>query len=300
MNMPSVVQVRKFLTDSAFLRASSVIATPMVEEFRTTLGAAPIATIAGGRTLIGSLLLASHLKEGSVGIQFKGNGPLGRVYAETQSSGSARAYVSEPSVQLPLVENRWNVKDAIGQGLLEVFRGTPFQKSRQIGTVQIQSGEVAEDLVFYLRQSQQIPAIMNLSVEVGEFGEVVGAGGVFIELMPGHPESLISQLEKNLRSAPAISHLIEAGADAHQILEPYLKNLPHTELQPSFEIKYECRCSKERVLESMILFDHGTLDEMIEEEKPTDVQCEFCGQVYKLTTSELQEIRNRSYKNSLN
>jgi molecular chaperone Hsp33 len=298
--MPVQAKIKKYLTDDGFVRASVIICTPFVEEMRKTMHSRPIATVAAGRSLIASGLMASHLKDGNVGVQFKGDGPLGTVYAETQSNGAARAYVTYPEVDLPLVKGAWDLPTAIGRGLLEVFRGSPYQTSNQVGRVEIQTGRVGEDIAFYLLQSQQIPAMINLSVEIGPYSEVESAGGLLIELMPGHPPALIDQLEKNLRESPAISHLIQAGASEEDLLAPYLKGLGFKDLNHDFVLSYQCRCSREKVLDSLVLLTAETLDEMITEDKSAEVKCEFCGKVYTVDENELTNVRQKSFKNSLN
>ncbi|MCB0394577.1 MAG: Hsp33 family molecular chaperone HslO [Bdellovibrionales bacterium] len=298
--MSTQTTIKKYLSDDGFLRASVVIGTTLVETMRTTLQSYPIATVAGGRTLLASGLMASHLKDGNVGIQFKGNGPLGTVYAETQASGAARAYVANPGVDLPTVNGQWDISTGIGRGILEVLRSTPFQTSNQVGKVEIQTGQVGEDVAFYLQQSQQIPAMINLSVEVGTYSEVIGAGGVLIELMPGHGSALIDQLERNVRTSPAISHLIQAGAEESDLLAPYLRGIPFKPLDMEFSLRYECRCTRDKVMDSLTFLSPETLDEMIKEKKNAEVRCEFCGKVYEVEIDELQEAKSRSYKKSLN
>src|SRR5690606_34312757 len=102
--------IEKFLHKDAMFRASAIIATDVVEEMRNTLNAYDLATIALGRSMVGALLMASHLKKGeNVGVYFRGNGPLGVIFAEGDHSGATRAYTPNPKAELPLKDNKPNV-----------------------------------------------------------------------------------------------------------------------------------------------------------------------------------------------
>ena len=284
--------VHRYLSQDGFIRASAVVATSSVDQMRNTLNSLPLATIAAGRSLIASTLMVSHIKEGSVGINFKGNGPLGTVYAEAHSNGECRAYVRNPQVRLALKNGKWDVGAAVGRGNLEVLRGSPFQKANHIGHVEIQTGEVGDDIAFYLKQSQQIPAIVALTVDVGEYGEVTSAGGTLLELMPGHPKEVITRLEEQLHKVPGLNHLIEAGASADDIIAPFFGDIPYTKFDSDFKMKYGCKCNKKRAVESMFLLGQKTLDEMVEDQQSEEIICDFCGKKYIVTPEEIEKVRN--------
>lgn len=83
--------------------------------------------------------------------------------------------------------------------MLNVMRdygsGDPY-----IGQVELVSGEIAEDITNYFATSEQIPTVCALGVLINkEDGEVMLAGGLLIQLLPGAFEDTIEKLEKILK-----------------------------------------------------------------------------------------------------
>src|SRR5690606_18834687 len=200
--------------DGSF-RVSSVVATRVVDQMRSILNTYPIATVALGRSVIGCLLMSAHQKEGhSVGLYFRGSGPLGVIFAEATYEGACRAYTANPQLELPLQNGMLDISGAIGHGLLEVVRGAAYTNQLHSGTVIIKTGEIAEDIAYYLQQSQQIPAVVAAGVEIDQYGLVRGAGGLLVELFPNAKENVITKIEESVRSAKSLSQLVTAGGTA--------------------------------------------------------------------------------------
>jgi molecular chaperone Hsp33 len=294
-------KVRKFLSKDGFVRASSVIATHTINDMRSTLNSFPLASIAAGRALVGSILMASLQKEGhQVGLNFRGNGPLGHVFVESNFEGSVRAYVSNPEAELPLKNGKIDVAGGIGVGLLEVVRASTYHTQNHSGTVIIRTGEVGDDIAFYLEQSHQTPSVVALTCQVDDWGRVNCAGGVLIELMPGAPEDVISKIEKRAQEVTSLSQLIFEGRDEMYLAELFLKDFELLEMPHPFQLKYECKCSLERVTRSLLLVGYEEIDSLIAENKPTEIACGFCGKNFKVEIEELKKIREQSFRNSLN
>jgi molecular chaperone Hsp33 len=294
-------RIEKFLDDNGLVRASVIVATDVVEEMRSILDTYDIATIMLGRSMMGALLMAAHLKEGeNVGIYFRGNGPMKLIFAEGDHSGATRAYTPEPHVQLPLKNNKLDFGAAIGIGLFEVVRGVAYSHNLQKGAVEIRTGQVGDDIAYYLYQSHQIPSLVALSVELNPNGTVKTAGGILIELMPGAKENEIQKIEERMKNAKSLDQLISQGAKPEELIEQYLADFKMLKMDFSAHIRYECRCSKERVKNALYLLGHEELDDLIKDQNSHEVSCDFCGKKYNLTVEEIQGLRDRSYKNSLN
>lgn len=294
-------RVHKFLTEDLTVRASAVIATPVVDEMRSIQNSYPLATVAVGRSMVAALLMASHLKEGQeLSLYFQGNGPLGRVFAEANYQGHVRGYCNYPQFRAPIEGDNISIGAAIGIGLLTVTHHLPTGDVPNRGTVIIRTGEVGDDIAFYLHQSHQIPSVVSLGVQVNAFGMVEAAGGVLIELMPGHTEETLHAIEARTKNHPPVSKRILEGASAKELLQDYLGDFNLLELDHPHPIAYQCRCSKERVLRSLVLLGMEELDRAIAETKPLEVRCEFCGRLYEVSTGELAVLRNDIYKTTLN
>ncbi len=294
-------RVHKYLTTDLTVRASSVIATRVVDEMRSIQNSYPLATVAVGRSMVGALLMASHLKQSQeLSLYFQGNGPLGRVFAESNYEGKVRGYCIHPQFQAPIEGEQIQIGAAIGIGLLTVTHHMHGSSEPHRGTVIIRSGEVGDDIAYYLEQSHQIPSVVALGVHLSPYGLVEAAGGILIELMPGHGDETIKQIEARVAKAPPISKRILEGATPEDLIRDYLGDFELMELDHDYPIEYHCRCSYDRVLRSMVLLGAEDLDDMIAEKKPTDVACEFCGRHYQVLVEDLIKLRQSAYKGSLN
>lgn len=298
--MAKTERVHKYLTQELTIRASAVIATHVVEEMRGIHDAFPIATVALGRTMIGSLLLASQLKQNqALSLYFQGDGGLGRVFAEATYEGKCRGYVTHPRFML-LSEDSLSIGAGVGRGLLTVTHHLPTGETPHRGSVQIRTGEVGDDIAYYLHQSHQIPSIVALSVLVDQDGKVTAAGGVLIELMPGVTEETIAKLESRVRTVPPLSKRIFDGATAEDLVRDYLGDFGLMPMEHDYPIKYECRCNVDRVKNSVALLGTKELDEIIREGKPLEVNCEFCGRKYSLSSTDIIEVKTRVDRSTFN
>ena len=295
--MPSV---HKVMTDSLTIRAAAVIATDAVEEMRKVHSALPVPTTAVGRAMVGALLMASQAKQGQeVGIYLRGNGPLESVFAEATYEGAVRGYTPNPQLDLEMSGPKLFTGPAIGIGLLTVVQSSPYSRQPHRGTVEIITGEVGDDLAYYFQQSLQIPTIVSLGVRLDSYGRVAAAGGVLVEVMPGASEKEIELLENATRKAAALSDLIANGATTEQLLNNYLKDFRLINLEHPYEVRYECRCSQDRVERALVCLGADELDRMAQEQRPVDMICEFCGKKYVLSLEEIEILRSRAIKESL-
>jgi molecular chaperone Hsp33 len=251
--------------------------------------------------MMGSLLMAAHQKQGhSVGVYFRGNGPLGVIFAESTHDGACRAYTGNPQLEIPLKDGHLDISGAIGHGLLEVVRGVPNSTQNHSGTVIIKTGEIATDLAYYLEQSMQIPAALALGVEVDEYGVVKGAGGMLVELFPGAQDKIITKIEQNLAQGGSVSRMVSNGATPDMLVKAFLKDFELDQLPHDPLLRYECRCTLDKVKNALVLLGHQEIDELIAKKEAAQAKCEFCGRVYKVGIDELAELRRESFKRSLN
>ena len=290
--MPKQTKIIKCYTEDLAVRASSVISTELVRDICAIHDTYPLASVALGRLLTGTALMASQLNDGqSVSVRLDGNGPLGQLYADATFEGGVRAYCQNPQAGLPLTDDgHLNIRQAVGQGIVAVTRNLPHQRQPQLGIVPISTGEIAEDLAHYLQQSHQIPSIVSLAVSLDKEGNVTAAGGVLIELIPGAPESVISALEEKLKKATPLSQKILAGESALDILKSYLHDSPIKHMEHDHPLVYSCRCSMERVERTLSMMGKATLAEIVLKGEPTEVKCEFCGKRYTVPVANVRNL----------
>jgi molecular chaperone Hsp33 len=157
-----------------------------------------------------------------------------------------------------------------------------------VGSTELVSGEIAEDLSAYLVESEQIPAACGLGVLVDTDHSVKAAGGFLVQLMPGAPEELVAKLEDNIFMMDQLTTILdEDGADA--ILPQVMRDLePETVLR--HPMAYRCACSRARVEQALRQCGVQELQDMIADGKNTQVHCQFCDAEYVFTPAELQTL----------
>ncbi|HVT57435.1 MAG TPA: Hsp33 family molecular chaperone HslO [Thermoanaerobaculia bacterium] len=268
------------------LRWVAADVTDIVREVRDRLDLTPVAAAALGRAVAGaSMLLRLATKTPSrLVLDIRGDGPLRQVLVEVDQEGNIRGTVGDPQVVVPDLPNaKLAVGTAVGSGRLRVLREYGDGGSYH-SHVELVSGEIGEDLAYYLTQSEQSkPAVL-----VGVLGRKTGiaaAGGVIVEMMPGAPEETVARLERNVAGIAGVSWLLEQGG-VEGMLDAVLAGLDR-EVKEARPLRYHCRCSRERLQQHLVLLSAEDRNYLAEEDGAIEADCVFCGNHYRFTAHEL-------------
>lgn len=276
-------KVHKFIAKDLSFRASIVVGTQAVREMQAIQRAGPLATLAVGRAMMAASMMASQLKNDQmVSIYFRGNGPLEMVFAEANYEGEVRGYTPQPQA----VAN--SVGEGLGIGLMSVVNSHPQQATPHRGTVEIKTGEIGDDVAYYLYQSMQTRSIVTLGVKLNQQGGAESAGGILVEVMPGPAEEVIKKLEENFKNRASISEIIADGGSVQDIVNSYFKDLPVEEMPHDHELIYKCRCTREKLGNALALLGPHEVQQMIDKGESAKARCEFCGRHYEIEVSELE------------
>lgn len=268
-------------------RVMAVVTSGLVETARGRHDTWPVATAALGRALTGGLLLGANLKGNDViTLRIMGDGPLGAVVATANSRGEVRGYVQEPHVDLPReIEGKLPVGAAVGRGMLSVSRDMGL-KEPFTGSVELVSGEIAEDIAHYLMVSEQTPSAFSLGVLLHPDGKVRAAGGFWLEVLPGAPEDVLSSLEHNIAALPPVSSLVAEGKSPEDIIELLAGGIRIKFLDRN-HVAFSCPCNKNRIEEILVSLGRDEIKGLIEEQGGAEVRCHFCGEYYNFDKKEL-------------
>lgn len=264
--------------------------TDLVEEARIRHQTSPVATAALGRLMTASLLLASSLKGNeSITIRLLGDGPLGGVVAVGNAQGEVRGYVHEPFIDLPLNEKgKLDVAQAVGKGEFSVSKSLENGEN-YTSMVPLVSGEIAEDLVHYLLNSEQIPSAALLGVLVERDYHVSGAAGLLIQILPGASEECIEKIEEQLtKLSRGISKIAVESSSIEEMVQTLLGGLSYQVLEKR-PASFRCTCSKERVGSTLVSLGREGFKEILED-KEAELVCHFCNEHYHFDEKELLEL----------
>ena len=282
----------KSLAFDGQIRAYAVDATETVSTAQKLHDTWSAASAALGRSLVGTLLLASASLQDdeTMTVKINGNGPVGGIVVDGNANGTVKGYVQNPHVHLPLNDkHKIDVKGAVGtEGFLAVTKDLGL-KEPFTGQVPLVSGELGEDFTYYLAKSEQIPSSVGLSVFVNSDNSIETAGGFMIQVMPGAKEETISQIEKRLAEIPMVSEMMRDGKKPEDILNEIL-GTENVKILDKMPVNYHCDCSRERFLGVLTSLPTDQLQEMADEDHGAEAVCHFCGKKYQFTEDELRKI----------
>ena len=280
------------MTMDGFVKVVAIRSTKMVAEGARIHKTTPNATAAFGRALTAASMMGNMQKvdNGSMTLQIKGGGPIGSFVCVSVPVGNVRGYVYEPNV--PLVEKypgKLDVGATVGtNGTLTVIRDLQM-KEPYVGSVELISGEIGDDVTAYFAQSEQTPTACALGVLVDRDCNVKVAGGYLLQLLPGAPDEVIDKLEAGIKRAGAVTSMLDSGMTPEDILGQVCGDLGVVFMETT-EVSYKCYCDLDRVTAALISLGREELAQIRDEGKPFPVECQFCDAVYSFTPDDLDEL----------
>ena len=275
-----------------FVKCVAIRSTELVRRAAEIHDTTANATAAFGRALTAASMMGNMQKveNGSMTLQIRGGGPIGTITCVSDPVGNVRGCVTEPHV--PLVEKypgKLDVGATVGvDGALTVIRDLQM-KEPYIGSTELVSGEIGDDVTAYFAQSEQTPTACALGVLVDRDQSVKVAGGYLVQLLPGAPDDVIDTLEAGIKRSGAVTKMLEDGLTPEDILGQVMGSLGVVFLETT-EVSYKCYCSRERVEAALISLGREELSQIAEEGKTFPVECQFCDTVYAFTAEDVRGL----------
>ena len=273
------------------LRAFAVTSKDIVEKAREIHNTSPVATAAIGRLLTAASIMGSMMKgeKDVLTLQIECGGPIGGITVTADSNADVKGYVNNPNVILPPnAQGKLDVSGALGPGFLNVIKDIGLREPYN-GQTHLVSGEIAEDLTYYFATSEQVPSSVGLRVLMDKDNHVRQAGGFIIQVMPDTDDEVIDKLEARLGEVHSVTEMLDKGMTPEDILNYVLEGMD-VEILETVPTQYKCDCSFERVSKVIASLGKKELQEMIDDGKPVEVNCQFCGSHYKFDTEQLKEF----------
>ncbi len=271
--------------------------TDLVEEARKHHDLWPTATAALGRTLSIATVMGGMLKsdDEKLTIQINGGGKLGTIMVDAFPHGKVRGFVSEPHVMLVNEKtHKLDVGKAVGtNGYLRVIRDISL-KDDFTGTTALQTGEIGEDFAYYFTVSEQIPTAISVGVLVNDDMTTKSAGVFMIQMMPQATEADISFCENIILGLKPISTLVDEVRDPKELLDEIFGD--EIEILEEEDLKFECNCSKHRMMEALTTLKEEDLEEMIREDHGCEIVCRYCNTKYQFSEEDLTKLLSEKRK----
>ncbi len=258
----------------------------------------PTVTAVLGRALTGGALMGALLKvQHRVALKLEGTGPIEKVIVEANSYGKVRGYPGVPNVDLPLKNGRYDITGATGRaGLLTVVRDLGLPELAESVTP-LATGETDTDLNAYFNQSEQIPTVVAIGIDVNEDGEtpalskgkVAVAGGILIQAIPPYDENIIVQMADRILELPPIEELLTSGKTPEEIMALLFAGMEYDLLEKR-PIQFHCDCSRERSEKALITLGREEIEALLENEGQAVIDCHFCHERYVFDEIDLELI----------
>lgn len=240
-------------------------------------------------------------------IRYEGNGSAEGYSVEADSSGYVRGYLFNEHIPLIKPLENWDLTEFLGQGNLTFSRVHKDDKYPQSSTVSVDSSNIAKDFAQYFAQSEQCNTAFNCSIQFDKEGRVIGAGAMFLQIMPKtggtnkigsqvdsrdqdtlEDEKLIQKIQNAFTACPSLGQLFsEKQVDCQDIIIGLFREFdPKIVLQR--DILFDCHCNKEFYK----AYIKSLPKEQIEDFKkngpdPLEIICRNCGSIYNISLDEI-------------
>ena len=277
------------------IRAFAATTRDMVENAKNAHNTSPVATAALGRLMTAAAMMGADLKgeKDLLTLRIEGSGPLGGLLVTANGHGDVKGYAFNPDVMLPPnAQGKLDVGGSLDLGVLSVIKDIGL-KEPYVGQTQLVTDEIAEDLTYYFATSEQVPSSVALGVLMNKDNTVRQAGGFIIQLLPGASDEIIDKLEAKLSGISSITALLNAGKTPEEILTDILGEFG-LEILSKMPVQFRCDCDRSRVEKAIISIGKKEIQDMINEGREIEVNCQFCNKHYKFSVDELEDMLKRA------
>ena len=293
-----MAKIIRAISDMGGVVITVIDSTDIVKRMEEIHQTSAVVSAALGRFLTASQLMAANLKsvDDSITLRIKADGPIGLLTVGCDGRGNCKGYVENNIVELPLrADGKLDVGGAVGRdGFLYVVKDIGL-KEPYVGSIPLESGEIAEDITAYYAYSEQIPTVCALGVLVNPDLTIKRAGGYLLQLLPGATDEEITMLENNIKNVKSITSFFESNKTVYDVVDTVLEGFNPNILDES-EVHYHCDCNRDRVEKALISIGIKDLEMLRDEEEQIEMGCQYCDAKYYFTKKDL-DIMIKTLKN---
>lgn len=258
----------------------------------------------GQACLSGALLIPTMKGRENLLFRYDTNGPAAGFCVNADSTGTVRGYLLQNQIPIEKPLESWDLSPFFGDGTLTISRLSEGAREYQTGSVEIVHRNIAKDLAWYFQQSEQTKTAFNTSIMMDKKGRVIGAGGMFLQKMPGFggnlgnekneywngmdEDELTERVEHAFSSCPSLGQWYSEKGDNDDIIYGLFRDFAPT-VPVTRKIRFDCDCSKEKFIKHIKALSAAELDDIKKNgPNPLEIVCHNCGSVYKISLDELK------------
>lgn len=292
-------KMHHFLLADGTIRGALLHATRMVNEMRANHGLGILETLVLGHAYMASGLMTTNLKGNDrLSLQIDCSGPIKGLVVEANAFGEVRGYLKQVPIPVEKPLEDFNLSPFFGAGFLKVTKYLEDAKQPFSGQIMLTHGSIAKDLTLYYSQSEQIPTAFNLSVLFDPDGAVIGAGGLFLQVLPGAEEQTAAGLESLVKQMPSIGVVFSQSLKAEDIIRSNFSDFG-PRMIGSRQVEFMCHCNPERIRSMLLLLPVDELADIKENGPfPLAITCHYCNTVYEFDQNELRILYDQRFPNN--
>lgn len=285
-------RIYRFIMADRTIKGAIVHAGRMVNEMKVNHDLSPLETLVLGQAYIAAGLLTSGLKgkNDRISLNIQCSGPIKGLDVESNGYGEVRGYLKTGRIEIKDPEKLKSLSSLFGAGFLTVTRYLEDAPNPYSGQVTLEHGSIAEDLANYFLVSEQIPTGFKLSVFFDETEEIRGAGGIFLQALPGAEASKLVEAEKIIQGINSLGEEFSKGKTPEEIILNEFSSLAPQFLSNS-RIEFFCRCSKDRMQGFLKGISKAERTDILENGPfPVEIRCHHCNSMYPFSKEDLEAL----------
>lgn len=278
-----------FILDDGQIRGAVIHGTHMINEMRTNHDLGILETLVLGHAYLSASLMTANLKGGDyIALRIECSGPIKGLSVEANAFGEVRGYLMTNHIPVEKPLESFNLSPFFGEGFLRITRSTEYAKQPYVGHVKLIYGSIAKDLANYFLKSEQTPTAFNLSVHFDRQGNVTGAGGLFLQTMPGAENKRLAELEELIHNLPSIGEVFSQGQGAEDFINYHFRAFS-VRILANRRVEFFCRCRKESIGQYISKLPLETLEDMVNKGPfPVETHCHNCSTTYQFDKEEIE------------
>jgi len=284
-------RIHRFVLADGQVRGAILHGTRMISEMRANHGLGILETLVLGHAYLGAGLMSGNCKGGDrIRLQIDCSGPIRGLVVEANAFGEVRGYLKTGVIPVHKPLESFNLSPFFGPGILSLTRYLEGSKRPFTGQVALLHGSIAKDLAHYHLSSEQIPTAFSLSIQFDRHGEVAGAGGLWLQALPGADEDAMGRLEQRVPALPSLGAAFGAGKDPKSlVIEAFGAFGPR--FIGDYRVEFMCHCSREKTREVLRLLPVAELEDIRRNGPfPLEMRCHYCGSRYLFHPADIAQL----------
>lgn len=284
-------RLHNFVMADHTIRGVVVNGTRMVNEMRWNHELGILETLVLGHAYLAAALLCANLKGNDrLALSVECSGPIKGFTVETNAFGEVRGYLKNVPIPVEKPLEDFNLSPFYGAGFLSITKYLQDAKQPFTGKIMMEYGTLAKDLALYHLKSEQVPTSFSLSVTFDPEGQVQGAGGLFLQALPGAKDGVLVDLEKMVLALPSLGRVVNEQGFPEEWVQQSFKGL-HPRFLGKRGVEFMCHCSRKRIGAMLAMLERAELADMAKNGPfPVQIRCHHCNTSYDFGQTEIQKV----------